>query len=124
MEVDRAGVRFAAVPSPPKGAPLVKVVKAAQPNPPGAVAFSTTRLLRAAVEVATHLPEPVRTRAAAVEVRTYDDIRLELSGGRTVVWGSAEQLTQKGKVLTALLKAVPHAHRYDVSSPSTPATGS
>lgn len=122
-EVDRDGVRFAEVKSAPSGVPLVSVVRTPLPGQsPGDPSSDPKGLLRAAVDVASELPNAVRARTGSVEVHSYDDIRLELSGGRTVVWGSAELGSRKGKVLTELLKAVPHAERYDVSAPSAPAT--
>jgi cell division protein FtsQ len=121
-EVDQEGVRFAHVRGKPAGVPLVRVVRTPLKGQTGAM-FDTRRLLRAAVEAARELPPEVRARTDSIEVHSYDDIRLELSGGRTAEWGSAELGARKGQVLVALLKAVPHADRYDVSAPSAPATG-
>ncbi|GGO81781.1 cell division protein FtsQ/DivIB [Wenjunlia tyrosinilytica] len=124
-EVDRTGVRFAHVSRAPKGAPLVelKLDEPGSPPSPSLRHFGTQRLLRAAVVVASAMPEAVRGQATSLEVRSYDDIRLTLTGERTVVWGSAELGSEKGKVLTSLLKAVPGARHYDVSAPSAPAAG-
>jgi cell division protein FtsQ len=57
-----------------------------------------------------------------VRVRSYDSITLELTGGRTVLWGSGEQEAAKAKSLTALMKAAEDAEHFDVSVPSAPAS--
>lgn len=116
-EVDRNGVRFATVPRVPAGVPLLRLT----PTAASLRQFGTTGLLHAAIEVAAALPEPVRARATAVQVGSYDGITVELSGGRRVMWGSPEQGPAKAAVLTALLKARPGAVRYDVSAPTAPA---
>lgn len=54
-------------------------------------------------------------------MRSFDSISLELSGNRTVVWGSGEKGDTKAKALTALLKAAPKARHFDVSVPTAPA---
>ena len=46
---------------------------------------------------------------------------LELSRGRTVVWGSGEKGAAKARALTALMKAAPKARHFDVSAPTAPA---
>lgn len=55
-----------------------------------------------------------------VSASSQDSIHLELSGRRTVVWGSAERDAKKLTVLRALLRI--HASRYDVSAPELPTT--
>ncbi|MFC7467616.1 hypothetical protein ACFQVA_08580 [Actinomadura keratinilytica] len=54
-------------------------------------------------------------------MRSFDAISLELSGNRTVVWGSGEKGDTKAKALAALLKAEPKARHFDVSVPTAPA---
>jgi len=120
-EVDRDGVRFATVDRAPAGVPLVQLT----PDTTGAAAslrmFPTGRLLQSAILVSADLPDSVRGRATAIRVRSYDGITVELAGGREVMWGSAEQGAFKASVLTALMKAEPHASRFDVSAPTSPA---
>ena len=120
-EVDRDGVRFATVDRAPAGVPLVQL----NPDASGAAAslrvFGTSRLLQSAIAVSGDLPESLRGRATAIRVRSYDAITVELTGGREVVWGSAEQGAFKASVLTALMKAEPHATHFDVSAPTAPA---
>jgi cell division protein FtsQ len=119
VEVDKKGVRFATVSRIPDGAPLLEwdVVRGAS-----ARRFGTERLTRAAVDVARDLPAGVARDTRAVKVRSYDSVSLELRGGRTVLWGSAEQGRAKARTLTALMKAAPRARHFDVSVPTAPAS--
>jgi cell division protein FtsQ len=117
-EVDRDGVRFATVDRAPAGVPLLQLA----PTPSASLRhFGTKRLLQAAIAVAGDLPDSVRRQATAVRVRSYDGVTVELSGGREVMWGSSEDGPRKASVLTALMKAEPHATRFDVSAPTAPA---
>jgi cell division protein FtsQ len=118
IEVDPGGVRFATVATAPRGVPLVQLTPDRSPS---LRHFGTKRLLRAAIAVAADLPEALHGQATAIRVRSYDGITVELSRGRSVMWGSAEQGARKAAVLTALLKAEPHASHYDVSAPTAPA---
>jgi cell division protein FtsQ len=83
--------------------------------------FGTKRLLAAAVQVAADLPKVAYRDARLIEVRSYDDITVELTGGRAVVWGSAEQGAEKAVALTALMKVERDAEFFDVTSPTAPA---
>lgn len=118
VEVDAQGVRFATVPAPPKGVPALQLVA---DNAPSLDRFGPARLRRAAVEVASSLPETLRHQVKTVRVTSYDAITLELNGDRTVLWGSSERGPRKAAVLTALLKAARDARHFDVSVPSAPA---
>ncbi|MDJ0341079.1 FtsQ-type POTRA domain-containing protein [Streptomyces sp. H10-C2] len=118
IEVDAEGVRFATVDTSPAGVPLVELTPDQSPS---LLHFGTKNLLRAAVEVSSSLPDSVRRDARVIRMRSYDSVTVELSGGRTVVWGSAEHGSEKAAVLTALMKAAKNAGRFDVSAPSAPA---
>ncbi|WP_030281724.1 FtsQ-type POTRA domain-containing protein [Streptomyces catenulae] len=118
VEVDAEGVRFATVPAPPKGVPALQL---AADDAPSLDRFGPARLRRAAVEVASDLPKSLHNQVKTVRVTSYDAITLELTGKRTVVWGSGEHGRRKAAVLTALLKAARDAHHFDVSVPSAPA---
>ncbi|MFD9304155.1 cell division protein FtsQ/DivIB [Streptomyces sp. NPDC060048] len=118
LEVDASGVRFDTVAKAPEGVPVLEL--SAGQSPSGR-RFDEERLLHEAVGVAVDLPEAVRKETARVKVRSYDSVVLELSRGRTVVWGSGEQGEAKGRALTALLKASPKAEHFDVSVPTAPA---
>ncbi|MFI0721134.1 cell division protein FtsQ/DivIB [Streptomyces sp. NPDC021224] len=117
-EVDRDGVRFATVDRAPDGVPLVELT----PDQTASFRhFGTKRLLQGAITVAGRLPDSLAGRATAIRVRSYDAITVELTGGRDVMWGSADDSAVKAAVLTALMKAEPHATHYDVSAPTAPA---
>ncbi|MFF4605488.1 cell division protein FtsQ/DivIB [Streptomyces sp. NPDC001339] len=118
VEVDVEGVRFATVATAPKDVPLLDL---AVSDSPGPRRFGIDRLRRAGAEAARDLPTAVHRDVRTVRVRSYDSITLELTGGRTVAWGSREQGAEKAKVLTALLKAARDARHFDVSVPSAPA---
>ncbi|GAB2836450.1 cell division protein FtsQ/DivIB [Streptomyces daliensis] len=118
IEVDAEGVRFATVPKPPKGVPLLDMEVAKSPS---LRHFGATRLRKEAVKVAAALPESVHRDTRVIRVRSYDAITFQLKGGRTVLWGSAERGEAKAKTLTALMKAAKEAEHFDVSVPSAPA---
>jgi cell division protein FtsQ len=119
VEVDAKGVRFATVSAAPKGAPALELAVSRS-----AVLrrFPVDRLVREAVGVAGDIPAAVRRDTRVVKVRSYDSISLELSGGRTVEWGSGEKGRAKARTLTALMKAAPGARHFDVSAPIAPAS--
>ncbi|MFE3143255.1 cell division protein FtsQ/DivIB [Streptomyces scopuliridis] len=118
IEVDAGGVRFATVEKAPKDVPLLELTV---DQSAGTQRFGTERLMREAVRVRAELPENVAGDIRVVRVRSYDSISLELTGGRTVMWGSGEDGTAKARALTALMKAVPKAGHFDVSAPTAPA---
>ncbi len=123
VEVDDEGVRFATVSKAPKGVPELELEPARSGSAAASLRrFDDDRLVREAVRVAGRLPDKVARDARVVKVRSYDDISLELSGGRTVSWGSGEQGVQKARALTALMKATPDARHFDVSVPTAPAS--
>ncbi|GAA2909640.1 cell division protein FtsQ/DivIB [Streptomyces mexicanus] len=123
VEVDAAGVRFATVARAPKGVPVLELSLSRSASAAASLRrFGEGRLVREAVRVASDLPAAVARQARTVKVRTYDDISLELTGGRTVSWGSGERGRDKARALTALMKAAPHARHFDVSVPTAPAS--
>ncbi|MGW1779757.1 cell division protein FtsQ/DivIB [Streptomyces sp. NPDC002143] len=123
VEVDDDGVRFATVSEAPKGVPLLEMAVSSSRSAAASLRrFGEDRLVREAVEAAGSLPAAVARDTRLVKVLSYDDISLELTGGRTVAWGSAEQGAAKGRALTALMKAAPGARHFDVSAPTAPAS--
>ena len=123
VEVDRDGVRFAMVSRAPNGVPGLQLRLASSGSAAASLRrFGEDRLVREAVRVAGALPAGVRHETRAVKVLSYDDISLELNGGRTVDWGSSEQGALKARTLTALMKAAPGAGHFDVSVPTAPAS--
>ncbi|WP_406836898.1 cell division protein FtsQ/DivIB [Streptomyces sp. AHU1] len=119
VEVDAEGVRFATVPEAPKGVPVLELAVSK-----GAAArrFPADRLVREAVRIAGDIPGEVARDTRTVKVRSYDAVSLELGGGRTVEWGSAERGRAKARTLLALMKADPGARHFDVSAPTAPAS--
>ncbi|MFE4215988.1 cell division protein FtsQ/DivIB [Streptomyces sp. NPDC056844] len=118
IEVDAKGVRFATVDKAPAHVPLLEL----KPDRSASLRrFGGDRLLREAVRVAGDLPGKVAGETEVVRVTSYDSAVLELTGGRTVMWGSGEQGPVKARVLTALMKASPKAGHFDVSAPTAPA---
>ncbi|MFJ8278388.1 cell division protein FtsQ/DivIB [Streptomyces griseoviridis] len=123
IEVDREGVRFATVAKAPKGVPVLELtLSRTASSAAGLRRFGEDRLVREAVRVAGAVPAAVRRVTSTVKVVSYDDISLELRGGRTVAWGSGESSAAKGRTLSALMKAAPDAGHFDVSVPTAPAS--
>ncbi|MFF4579168.1 cell division protein FtsQ/DivIB [Streptomyces sp. NPDC001373] len=118
IEVDATGARFDTVAKAPVGVPLLEM---AADRSPSARRFDEERLLREAVGIAGSLPDAVAKETVQVRVGSFDSVVLELTKGRTVVWGSGELGEAKGRALTALLKASPRADHFDVSVPTAPA---
>lgn len=117
-QVDAGGVSFATEDTPPGGVPVVEL-RLGQPATDAAEVITRAQLVQAAVTVAAGLPAEVAKRAGAVLVHSYDDIRLQLDGGATVRWGSAEKTDRKAVVLMALLHQ--KGTNFDVSAPEAPA---
>jgi cell division protein FtsQ len=123
VEVDDDGVRFATVSQAPKDVPALELTVSESGSGAASLRrFGEDRLVREAVRVAGDIPAAVAKIARTVKVRSYDDISLELSDGRTVAWGSGEKGAAKARTLTALLKAAPDARYFDVSVPTAPAS--
>lgn len=123
VEVDDEGVRFATVSVAPKGVPVLEL--ALSPSSSSAASlrrFGEGRLVREAVRVAGAVPAAVARDTRTVKVRSYDDISLELTDGRTVDWGSAEKGAAKARTLLALMKASPDARHFDIGVPTAPAS--
>lgn len=109
-EIDATGVLFGHLRRRPSGLPLIRLS--------GSV---DERALRGAATVAGSLPTSILRQVTSIAVRTMDDIRLNLTRGRTVRWGSATNSDIKAQVATALLRL--HQGVIDVSVPSNPTTG-
>ncbi|KUO22998.1 cell division protein FtsQ/DivIB [Streptomyces dysideae] len=123
VEVDDEGVRFATVSEAPKGVPALELSVSRSSSAAASLRrFGEARLVREAVRVADAIPSAVARDTRTVKVRSYDDISLELSGGRIVAWGSGEKGAAKARTLTALMKASPDARHFDVSVPTAPAS--
>lgn len=118
IEVDAKGVRFATVDKAPGHVPLLELDTGRSAS---LRRFGSDRLLQEAVDVAGDLPEKLSRETETVRITSYDSVFLELTGERTVMWGSGEEGPVKARVLTALMKASPKAGHFDVSAPTAPA---
>ncbi|MDX3237374.1 FtsQ-type POTRA domain-containing protein [Streptomyces sp. ME03-5709C] len=119
VEVDRTGFRFAERDTPLKGVPIIEL--APDRGSASYRLFGSKRLLAAAVQVAADLPKVAYRDAQLIQVRSYDDIMVQLTGRRAVMWGSADQGAEKAVALTALMKVERDAEFFDVSAPTSPA---
>ncbi|GAA4081318.1 cell division protein FtsQ/DivIB [Streptomyces hundungensis] len=117
-EVDAKGVRFATVAQPQKGIPQLELTVSQSPS---LRRFGADRLVLEAVRITGELPSAVAKETRSVKISSYDSVTLELTGGRSVRWGSDEEGELKGRTLGALMKARPKAVRFDVSAPTAPA---
>lgn len=111
--VDAAGVVIERPEARPEGQPLIQV--------DGGVAAEGFRAIAAVVR---SVPPDVRAQLTGASAATTDDVRLELAGGASVVWGSAEDSALKADVLATLMRAAPPGtvSLYDVSAPTSPVT--
>ena len=109
--VDAAGVVIDRPAERPDGQPLVVA--------DGGIAGPGFRAVAAVVR---SLPPEVRAQLTQATAATADDVQLELAGGASVVWGSAEGSAFKADVLGALMLAAPPdtVTLYDVSAPTSP----
>lgn len=105
-EIDRTGVVFRTVSSRPAGLPLLSL-KNPGPRDPSTLA---------ALTVSAALSPALRSQLVQISAPTPAAVTLQLTGGRTVVWGDASQSAQKAAVLAVLLRQ--KGKKYDVSAPS------
>ena len=103
--VDAAGVVLATTPEAPEGHPRLDITGG-----------TDSRAFRAAGTVVRSLSADLRSKLATVQASSGDDVALILTGGTTVIWGSAEHSSQKSLNLSTIMRAVPDASSYDVSS--------
>ncbi|MFI9817144.1 cell division protein FtsQ/DivIB [Saccharothrix variisporea] len=101
--VDATGRDYATVSQPPAGLPELKV---------------QARGLPAAVAVLVALPEQLRREVLAVSATTPADVKLTLTAGREVRWGSPDDTPRKAAVLDVLMTR--DGSVFDVSSPELP----
>lgn len=107
--VDRFGVLFAQVSALPEG---IVVLQVDRPGP-------DDRATAAALEVIAALDPGIRAVLVRVSAPSPNEIELELAGGRTVIWGSADGSARKSQILAGLLAGGVVGSVYDVSSPTS-----
>jgi cell division protein FtsQ len=108
--LDATGVVFNQTPSPPPGAVLIRV---AAPGP-------EDRATVAALRVVSALTPQLRAVVGAVVADSPMAIVLELTDGRTIIWGDAESSDVKARVASALLDRAENT--IDVSVPDIATT--
>jgi cell division protein FtsQ len=112
--VDPAGVVIDTTATQPAGYPLMDLGEGGSGGDVDSAAF------RSMAEVLLALPPSVAGQVLSISARTRDDVTLTLTGSaQRVVWGSAEDSTEKAAVLAGLigLHAADGPGEYDVSAP-------
>lgn len=107
--VDAEGVVFGPEDSRGAGLPRVRTL----------AATSSTETLRAVLDMLAALPPTVRPDVALVRAERPENMSVELSDGRLILWGDTSRPVLKAEVLTLLLARKGRA--YDVSAPEAPA---
>jgi cell division protein FtsQ len=113
--IDRYGIDFRTYDTAPKGL-LEADVTATDPRR----RQQTLEAVAAVVQLIEDEDRALRKQVQAIDAATKDSIELNLTKGRTVVWGSKADSPHKLTVLRALLRI--DAKRYDVSAPDQPTT--
>lgn len=113
--LDRYGIDFRTYDKAPKGL-LEAEVTETDPRR----RQQTLEAVAAVVQLIEDEDPALRKRVQAVSAATKDSIELNLTKGRTVLWGSRADSSHKLTVLRALLRI--DAKRYDVSAPDQPTT--
>ncbi|WP_432977124.1 cell division protein FtsQ/DivIB [Dactylosporangium sp. CA-233914] len=103
--LDAEGVAFLPVEAAPPGLPVIRV---AQPEPGDATTTGALTVLRA-------LSPAVLTQMVALVAESPTRLRLELTDGRTVIWGDATQNEAKVRVLERT--TIEPGRTLDVSAP-------
>lgn len=113
--IDAYGVVLSQSPVPPAGLPVLA-------EPAGSVAaLRGNPSVRAAGEIVRYLPAWLRREVSTVQAAAPDAVTLMLRGGTTVLWGAATRTAVKARELAILMRT--RAGYYDVSDPSSAATG-
>lgn len=97
----------------------------ALPSAPEALLTAGPDVRASAATVLRALPDGVRDRVRGVDAGSPEQVRLDLGGGRTLVWGDASEPERKAAVAQALLDGLEDARgvrEVDVSVPDRPVT--
>lgn len=113
--LDADGVQVGRADGPPEGLPVVDVPL-----------DGDTRAMTAVLLVLQQLPDDLAPQVAGASAESQDTVRLTLTDGAVVEWGSADQNALKARVLTTLRAAPSSAgvRVFDVSAPTLPITRS
>lgn len=111
--LDMEGVQVGRAVTPPAGLPVITV-------PVG----EDTRAMTAVLSVLEQLPEDLAVQVTGASAGSQDTVRLVLTDGAQVEWGSAEETALKARVLQTLRGAPASAGAglFDVSAPLAPIT--
>ncbi|MEV0619996.1 FtsQ-type POTRA domain-containing protein [Nonomuraea sp. NPDC050404] len=90
--------------------PMLPLLKVDRPVPGDPV-------MAAALKVVQAVPGEVAAKVRQVRAASAEGVTLELSDGRTVLWGGPDRPEEKARILSSLLKRERTAKSYDVSSP-------
>ncbi len=107
--VDRSGVLFAQVSAVPEGVVPLRVERAGPDD----------RATLAGLDVITALSPAIKMILVLVSAPSPTQIELELTDGRTVIWGSPDGSVRKSQILAGLLAGGVVGTVYDVSSPTS-----
>jgi cell division protein FtsQ len=91
--LDASGVLFTAQPTRPAGLPLLRLATPGPDDP------ST----QAGLAVLAALTDELRARLVELRAEAPTRVRLELAGGREIIWGDATENETKAQVATSLL---------------------
>lgn len=84
------------------------------------------KVFDAITQVLGSLPDDLRDQVRAASGASIDSVELELSSGKTVMWGNTANAQRKAEVLQALLglseEQAAEITEYDVSAPDFPVT--
>lgn len=113
--IDRHGLDYRSYPSAPKDTLEAKIDMV-----PVDDRLETSESIVAVVRLITAKDRELRRQVQSVTAASKDSIELNLTEGRTVVWGSEADGERKITVLRSLIGI--KASRYDVSAPDQPTT--
>ena len=112
--LDVEGVQVGRAGEPPVGLPVISVP----------VDDEDARAMTAVLTVLQQLPPELAVQVASASADSQDTVRLVLTDGAKVEWGSADQNALKARVVQTLRNAEASrgAAVFDVSAPTTPIT--
>jgi cell division protein FtsQ len=113
--IDRHGLDYRSYSSGPKGKLEAKISAV-----PADDRLETSESIVKVVELITAKDPGLRKQMQSVTAASKDSIELDLTDGRTVMWGSRADGERKLTVLDSLIDI--EASRYDVSAPDQPTT--
>lgn len=107
--LDRFGVLFAQVSAVPAGIVSLEVARAGPQD----------RATSAAIEVIRALDPAIGSILVRIRAPNPTGIELELTEGRTVIWGTSDDSVRKSQILVGLLAGGVVGTVYDVSAPTS-----